>query len=189
MGPSLGLLREPSGLSSAGWLEMGLWGCTSWLMSCDHEENNLELLGWHHMELVDKAGREMARNWAWLPWWLSGKEPACNAGASGDMCSVKKFPWGRVRKPTLVFSPGESHGQRSPAGYSPYGRKESDTTEETWQACMTLTQQFPCKVSPTRLDFFQFDEKGSCQFELALLLATERIPTDANLNHAKGSDS
>ena len=50
------------------------------------------------------------------------------------------------------------------------------------------TQQFHFKVSPTRLDFFQFDEKVSCQFKVALLLATERIPTDANLNHAKGSD-
>ena len=69
-----------------------------------------------------------------------------------------------------------------------YKVTESDTTEVTWQACTTLTQQFHFKVSPTRLDFFQFDEKVSCQFEVALLLATERIPTDANLNHAKGSD-
>ena len=28
-----------------------------------------------------------------------------------------------------VFLPGESHGQRSLAGYSPWGRQESDTTE------------------------------------------------------------
>ena len=28
----------------------------------------------------------------------------------------------------LVFLPGESHGQRSLAGYSPWGHKESDTT-------------------------------------------------------------
>ena len=28
-----------------------------------------------------------------------------------------------------VFLPGESHGQRSLAGYSPWGRKESDMTE------------------------------------------------------------
>ena len=27
-----------------------------------------------------------------------------------------------------VFLPGESHGQRSLAGYSPWGRRESDTT-------------------------------------------------------------
>ena len=30
---------------------------------------------------------------------------------------------------TPIFLPGESHGQRSLAGYSPWGRKELDTTE------------------------------------------------------------
>ena len=30
-----------------------------------------------------------------------------------------------------VFLPGESHGQRSMAGYSPRGYKESDTTQVT----------------------------------------------------------
>ena len=30
---------------------------------------------------------------------------------------------------TPVFFPGESHGQRSMVGYSPWGHKESDTTE------------------------------------------------------------
>jgi len=33
--------------------------------------------------------------------------------------------------PTPVFLSGESHGQRSLAGYSPWGLKESDTTEAT----------------------------------------------------------
>ena len=37
--------------------------------------------------------------------------------------------WRRKWQPTLVFLPGESHGQRSLVGYSPLGRKESDTTE------------------------------------------------------------
>ena len=32
--------------------------------------------------------------------------------------------------PTLVFLPGESHRQRSLAGYGPWGRKESDMTEQ-----------------------------------------------------------
>ena len=32
-------------------------------------------------------------------------------------------------EPTPVFLPGESHGQRSLAGYSPLGHTESDTTE------------------------------------------------------------
>ena len=33
---------------------------------------------------------------------------------------------------TPVFLPGEAHGQRSLAGCSPRGFKESDTTEATW---------------------------------------------------------
>ena len=36
---------------------------------------------------------------------------------------------GREWQPTPVFLPGEFHGQRSLAGYSPWGHKESDTTE------------------------------------------------------------
>ena len=35
----------------------------------------------------------------------------------------------RAWQPTPVFLPGEFHGQRSLAGYSPWGHKESDTTE------------------------------------------------------------
>ena len=43
--------------------------------------------------------------------------------------SVGKIPWGRKWVPTPVFLPGESHGQKSLMGYSPWGHKESDTTE------------------------------------------------------------
>ena len=31
-----------------------------------------------------------------------------------------------------LFLPGEFHGQRSLAGYSPWGHEESDVTEVTW---------------------------------------------------------
>ena len=44
---------------------------------------------------------------------------------------VGKIPWRRAWQPTPVFFPGKSHGQRSPVGYSPWGRKEWDTTEHT----------------------------------------------------------
>ena len=43
-------------------------------------------------------------------------------------------PWRRQWQPTPVFLPGESHGQRSLVGYSPWGHKESDTTEVTKHA-------------------------------------------------------
>ena len=39
--------------------------------------------------------------------------------------------WTKKWQPTPVFSPGETHGQRSLVGYSPQGRKELDTTEAT----------------------------------------------------------
>ena len=42
---------------------------------------------------------------------------------------VGKIPWRREWLPIPVFLPGESHGQRGLVGYSPWGRKESDTTE------------------------------------------------------------
>ena len=42
---------------------------------------------------------------------------------------VSKIPWRREWLPAPVFLPGDSHGQRSLVGYSPWGHKESDTTE------------------------------------------------------------
>ena len=42
---------------------------------------------------------------------------------------VGKIPWRRKWQSTPVFLPGKSHGQRSLAAYSPWGHKESDTTE------------------------------------------------------------
>ena len=39
------------------------------------------------------------------------------------------MPWRRAWQSTLVFLPGESHGQRSLEGYSPWGHIESVSTE------------------------------------------------------------
>ena len=38
--------------------------------------------------------------------------------------------WRTKWQPAPVFLPGEFHGPRSLAGYSPWGHKESDTTEQ-----------------------------------------------------------
>ena len=40
---------------------------------------------------------------------------------------VGKMPWRRAWQPSPVFLPGESHGQRSLARYSPWGRKVRHT--------------------------------------------------------------
>ena len=42
---------------------------------------------------------------------------------------VEKTPWRRERLPILVFLPEEFHGQRSLTGYTPWGHKESDTSD------------------------------------------------------------
>ena len=75
--------------------------------------------------------------------WRRHKRHSFNPG-------VGKIPWRRVWQPTPVFSPGESHGQKSLEGYSPWGHKELDMTEATqhaqwihqrnWTTCSTLGQ-------------------------------------------------
>jgi len=60
-----------------------------------------------------------------FPGGASGKEPTCWCRRC-KRCRfhpwVGKIPWRRAWQPTPVFLPGESHGQRSLAGYSPWGR-------------------------------------------------------------------
>ena len=46
---------------------------------------------------------------------------------------MQTIPWSRKWQPTPVLLPGKAHGQRSLAGYSPWGRKELDMTEATKQ--------------------------------------------------------
>ena len=83
-----------------------------------------------------------------LPWWLNGKESACQCRRFGFSPWVGKIPWRKEWQPTPVFLPGKSHGQRSLAGYSSWGHKEptqfsNSTTraEETSQS-----QLFPSAV-------------------------------------------
>ena len=54
---------------------------------------------------------------------------ACNAEDLGLIPGSRRSPGEGNGQPTPVFLPRESHGWRSLVGYSPWGRKESDTTE------------------------------------------------------------
>ena len=58
------------------------------------------------------------------------KNLPANAGDTREVgsISVGKIPWSRKCQTAPVFLPGEFHGQRSLAGYSPWGCKESDMT-------------------------------------------------------------
>ena len=43
---------------------------------------------------------------------------------------IRKISWRRKWQPTPVFLPGKPHGWRSLVGYSPWGHKESVSTEQ-----------------------------------------------------------
>ena len=94
-----------------------------------------------------------------------GKESACNAGDTGSLPRLGWSPW----QPTPVFFPGESHGQRSLAGYCPWSCKESDTTEwlshhfafwmgrEGCSCCYVFTvNTFPTSPSPLGCGLLSF---------------------------------
>ena len=56
---------------------------------------------------------------------------------------VGKISWRREWLPTPVFLPGQSHGQRRLAGYSPWGHKKLNMTER-----LTLALHLPASVFP-----------------------------------------
>ena len=60
-----------------------------------------------------------------FPGGSAGKESACCAADLGSILGGGKIPWRRERLPTPVFLPGEFHGQRGFADYSPWGCRES----------------------------------------------------------------
>ena len=65
-----------------------------------------------------------------FPWWLSCLKIYLQCWRPEFDPRVGETPWRREWLPTPVFWPGESHGQRSLAGSSPWGLQEPDTAEE-----------------------------------------------------------
>ena len=81
------------------------------------------------------CGPRVCEAYTWLaaglgiPGGSDSKESACSAGDLGSIPELGRSP-GRGRGDSLWYSCLENpHGQRSPAGYSLWGRKELDTTE------------------------------------------------------------
>ena len=76
-----------------------------------------------------------------FPGGTSGKEPACQRRRRKRHRFdpwVRKIPWRKAWQPSPVFLSRESHGQRSLAGHSPWGHRESDMTEVTEHARIFL---------------------------------------------------
>ena len=90
-----------------------------------------------------------------LPWWLSGKEPACQCRRSRFDPWAGKIPWRRKWQPTPVFLPGKSHGQRSLVGCSPWGHKRVGhnlaTKQQQQDPCHRMCQAWPTPSHPSSL--------------------------------------
>ena len=98
-----------------------------------------------------------------FPGGSSGKKPTCQGRRHEFHPWVGKIPWRRKWHPTPVFLPGESHGQRSLEGYSPWGGKKSDRTEHapTWHLCLWYHMLWAGERGG----------QGSCPFRLNLALS------------------
>ena len=90
------------------------------------------------VHISEKAMAPHSSTLAWkLPWTEEpGRLQSMGSWRVGHdwTTSISLFTFMRWRKkwqPTPVFLPGESHGRRSLVGCSPWGCKESDTTEVT----------------------------------------------------------
>ena len=72
-----------------------------------------------------------------FPGGSDGKVSAYNEG-DPDSIRVGKISWRRKWQPIPVFLSGKCHGWRRLVGYSPWGRKELDTTERLQCQCQSI---------------------------------------------------
>ena len=104
------------------------WNVSGCGMSCwkdvDHEIPNTKLvrIPWIKTSSLRFPFKQ-------CPWWLRWQTVCLQCRRLGFDPWVWKIPWRRAWQPTLVLFLGESHGQRSLIGYSPWGLKELDMTE------------------------------------------------------------
>ena len=83
---------------------------------------------------VKKLWRTHTHTHTGFPCGTSSQEPTCQCRrckGRGFDPQVGNIPWRRKWLPTPVFLPAESHGQRSLVDYSPWGCKQSYTTDFT----------------------------------------------------------
>ena len=159
LGPPLdiGYRIPPTGRCQTSCSEHPRVRCSTWLPP----ETNTKLR--EHFSLVKTSFVSVKIN-TYL--WASQvaqvvNNPLANAGDAGDSDLISgrgRFPWRRAWQPTTIFSPGKFHGQRSLAGYNPWGHKESDMTDllsmhTRTQGCSFLGTDFKWKNNIDVLKF------------------------------------
>ena len=76
-----------------------------------------------------------------LPWWLRGKESACQAEDTGLIPGLRRSPGGGHGNPTPAFLPGKSHGQRSLRA-TVHGVTKESVTEQQYMYVFILRNRF-----------------------------------------------
>ena len=100
---------------------------------------------WHWYTVKHETAALHTLHTLWFPLGFPGgtvvKNPPANAEDARDMFDpwVRRILWRRASQSAPVFLPEKSHGQRNLAGYSPWGRKELNTTEQLSTASLKLT--------------------------------------------------
>ena len=79
---------------------------------------------------VHGATKSQQKTLILLPQWLNQQRICLPCRRLGFDPWVRRFLWRWKWQPTPVLLAGESHGWRSLAGYSPWGHKESDMSEQ-----------------------------------------------------------
>ena len=111
-----------------------------------------------------------------LPSGTNCKEPACQCKRCkrhGFDSWIVKIPWKRAWQSTSVFLPGESHGQRNLADYSPWGCKESDMTEHA-RICNWITLLYTRNTVNQLYFFKKIKQKTKTKL---LILPKQGLPT------------
>ena len=113
-----------------------------------------------------------------LPWWLS-KNPLSQCGRDSFDPWVGRIPWRRKWQPTPVVLPGKSHWQSSLVGYSPWGHRESDTTERLSKLAGHDSSSITDLSIPRWQNFFfnpVYQEKHSTQWtSIAIDIKTDPV--------------
>ena len=89
-----------------------------------------------------------------LPIGSDGKESACQCrrcGRPGFDPWDGKIPWRRKWQPAPVFLPGESHGQRSLVGYSPWLQRVGHDSATKHAHTYTQMQMCSCQQAGWKL--------------------------------------